>query len=208
MILHTNKQLFHDAVLATSDFLNMREIYIEKDYWVTFALYTIFHSDYADQVVFKGGTALSKCYKLIERFSEDIDIVVLRNEGENDSQLKKKLRNISKIVEQQLPEIKIDGLTNKRGNIRKTVHQYIKTFNGIFGQVRDHIILEATRLGNFAPSSKMKINSYIYEMMKVKGQQNLINQYSMDRFTINVLSKFRTFCEKIMNGFMTIHPQH
>jgi predicted nucleotidyltransferase component of viral defense system len=33
----------------------------------------------ADQSVFKGGTALSKCYKIIDRFSEDIDIVVLRH---------------------------------------------------------------------------------------------------------------------------------
>ncbi|WP_217648169.1 nucleotidyl transferase AbiEii/AbiGii toxin family protein [Salegentibacter flavus] len=38
---------------------------------------------------------------MIERFSEDIDMVVLRNEGENDNQLKKKIRAISKVVEKQ-----------------------------------------------------------------------------------------------------------
>tara|TARA_R110002111_G_scaffold130761_1_gene195672 strand:- start:195 stop:455 length:261 start_codon:yes stop_codon:yes gene_type:complete len=83
MNLHTNKELLQDAILATAEYLDMRAIYVEKDYWVTVALYKIFHSEIADQSVFKGGTALSKCHKLIERFLEDIDMVVLRNKGEN-----------------------------------------------------------------------------------------------------------------------------
>ena len=77
MKLHTNRELFQYAVVAASQSLNIPEIYIEKDYWVTVALYEIFHSNMAEEAVFKGGTALSKCHKLIERFSEDIDIVVL-----------------------------------------------------------------------------------------------------------------------------------
>ena len=62
MNLHRNTELFKDAILATAQMLGIREIYVEKDYWVTVALYEIFHSDMADQVVFKGGTALSKCH--------------------------------------------------------------------------------------------------------------------------------------------------
>ena len=79
MKLHENRELFQDAILAASQRFKLKEIYIEKDYWVTVALYEIFHSYMADQSVFKGGTSLSKCYKIIDRFSEDIDIVVLRN---------------------------------------------------------------------------------------------------------------------------------
>ena len=199
MILHNNKELLQDAILATAEYLEMREIYVEKDYWVTVALYEIFHSDIAGQVVFKGGTALSKCHKLIERFSEDIDMVVLRNEGENDNQLKKKIRAISKMVEKEISEIEVEGLTNKRGNIRKTVHRYDKIFEGDFGQAREHVVVEATWLGNFEPFSKMPVSSYIYEMMKAKGQEELIEQYNMAPFTIQVLSKLRTFCEKIMS---------
>ena len=199
MNLHNNKELLQDAILATAEYLDMRDIYIEKDYWVTIALYEIFHSDIADQTVFKGGTALSKCHKLIERFSEDIDLVVLRNEGENDSQVKKKIRTISKVVEKIIPEIEVEGLTNKMGNIRKTVHQYDKIFDGDFGQVRDQVVVEATWLGNFEPSSEMQVSSYIYAMMKAKGQDKLIKQYKMVPFTIQVLSKLRTICEKIMS---------
>lgn len=199
MNLHTNKELLQDAILATAEYLDMRAIYVEKDYWVTVALYKIFHSEIADQSVFKGGTALSKCHKLIERFSEDIDMVVLRNKGENDNQLKKKIRAISKVVEKVIPEIEVEGLTNKRGNIRKTVHQYKKLFARDFGQIREHVVVEATWLGNFEPFSDMQVSSYIYEMMKSKGQYELIAQYNMAPFTIQVLSKLRTFCEKIMS---------
>lgn len=199
MNLHSNKELLQDAILATAEYLDMRDIYVEKDYWVTVALYEIFHSDIADQSVFKGGTALSKCHKLIERFSEDIDMVVLRNEGENDNQLKKKIRAISKVVEKVIPEIEVEGLTNKMGNIRKTVHQYDKIFDGDFGQVRELVVVEATWLGNFEPFSEMQVSSYIYDMMKSKEQDELIEQYNMTPFNIQVLSKLRTFCEKIMS---------
>jgi hypothetical protein len=47
---------------------------LEKDWWVTLTLNALFHSKYRQWLVFKGGTSLSKSWKLINRFSEDIDI--------------------------------------------------------------------------------------------------------------------------------------
>jgi hypothetical protein len=49
---------------------------IEKDWWVTLTLRALFQSTYAKHMVFKGGTSLSKCWKLIARFSEDVDIAL------------------------------------------------------------------------------------------------------------------------------------
>ena len=49
---------------------------IEKDWWVTLTLKALFTSPYAKFFIFKGGTSLSKGWKLIERFSEDIDIAL------------------------------------------------------------------------------------------------------------------------------------
>lgn len=49
---------------------------IEKDWWVTLVLKALFQSAYASHLVFKGGTSLSKGYKLINRFSEDIDLAL------------------------------------------------------------------------------------------------------------------------------------
>ena len=199
MRLHENKELFQDAIQATSEHIGIRSVYIKKDYWVTYALNTLFHSSMADQIVFKGGTALSKCYKMIERFSEDIDIVVIWKPKENDNQLKRKLKNVSNIVSDAIPEIEIEGVTHKKGNIRKTVHQYSQSFDEDFGQVRKQIILEVSSLGNFEPYSKMNISTMIYDMIREKGQHSLISEYELQPFNIKVLSKYRTFCEKIMS---------
>jgi len=45
MRLHKNKELFRDAAIAASQQIGIPEIYIEKDYWVTLALYTIFENE-------------------------------------------------------------------------------------------------------------------------------------------------------------------
>jgi hypothetical protein len=51
---------------------------IEKDIWVTAVLRVLFALPYSINISFKGGTSLSKCYNLIERFSEDVDIAINR----------------------------------------------------------------------------------------------------------------------------------
>jgi hypothetical protein len=51
--------------------------YVEKDFWVVFLLHYLFEeSSYRSFFLFKGGTCLSKCYDLIHRFSEDVDISI------------------------------------------------------------------------------------------------------------------------------------
>ena len=53
------------------------EAIIEKDFWVCFVLEYLFHrSKWNKQLAFKGGTSLSKAYDLIQRFSEDIDLIL------------------------------------------------------------------------------------------------------------------------------------
>lgn len=52
---------------------------IEKDFWVCFTLRALFSlPDWRDHLTFKGGTSLSKAWGLIQRFSEDIDLVIDR----------------------------------------------------------------------------------------------------------------------------------
>ncbi len=200
MNLHTNKQLFQDAVIATAQRFNIPEIYIEKDYWVTVALYSIFHSPIANEAIFKGGTALSKCHKLIERFSEDVDMVVINNQSESGNKLKNKLKAITDAVSSVMPEVEIEGITNKLGMIRKTAHQYNKqNFQGTFGQVREQIFVEASWLGSSEPFINVDVTCYITEMMKATGQAKMIEQYNLPPFTVKVLSKERTLCEKIMS---------
>ena len=74
---------------------------IEKDFWVTETLNLLFTLPYADKMVFKGGTSLSKVWGVIHRFSEDIDIAVDRSlfgvEGDLTKKRLKQLRKDSSV---------------------------------------------------------------------------------------------------------------
>jgi len=67
---------------ATAQELGVLPSYIEKDFWVCLTLDILFNSQElkSHKMLFKGGTALSKVYGLINRFSEDIDIVIFRDD--------------------------------------------------------------------------------------------------------------------------------
>lgn len=199
MRLHENIELYRDAIVATAQLRNLPEIYIEKDYWVTVALHAIFTTEVGNYAVFKGGTALSKCFGIIDRFSEDIDIVLLKDGTESGNQLKTRLKKISETVAAILPEIEVPGITNKFGMIRKTAHTYQHHFDGQFGQVRDIIILETTWLGSFEPYTTANVSSFVAEMMETTGQSALIEGYNLQPFLVKILSKERTLCEKIMS---------
>ncbi len=199
MKLHNNSTLFKDAVKFTAAQKNIKDIYVEKDYWVTFVLYNLYKSQLGKEIVFKGGTALSKCYHIIERFSEDIDLIILKDKSQSDHYLKKKLKEITSAVTKLLPEIEEKEITHRVGMVRKTAHTYPKAFKGEFGQIRDTIIVEATRLGHHEPYETKKVASYIYEMMLSTNQEKLAKQYGLLPFNVLALDIKRTLCEKIMS---------
>ena len=199
MRLQGNKELFRQAIQATSDQMGILPIYVEKDYWVTVVLYALFHAEISSEIVFKGGTALSKCFQMIERFSEDIDLVVLRKDGESNNQMTKKIKTVGTVVKRILPEVEVKGLTQKMGMNRKTAHQYEKVFEGDFGQVRDVIVLEATWLGYYEPFTTKPVSSLIAQMMAKTGQEMMIEEYGLLPFNVRVLEPSRTICEKIMS---------
>lgn len=61
----------------TAHKVGMPPAIVEKDFWVCYMLDYLFHRcAWKERLVFKGGTSLSKAYHLIERFSEDIDLIL------------------------------------------------------------------------------------------------------------------------------------
>ena len=72
--LHDNKEEFRNAVLFAADQSRLPPAAVEKDYYVTIILKGL--KERLPFIVFKGGTSLSKCYKVINRFSEDIDVTI------------------------------------------------------------------------------------------------------------------------------------
>ena len=81
---------FQDLLRATSDDADLPRWIVEKDYYVMRALCAL-QDKIGEQFLFKGGTSLSKSWNLIERFSEDIDLL-FRTE-QNGEELNKKNRH-------------------------------------------------------------------------------------------------------------------
>ena len=66
-----------DLFRNTADKMGLSDAIVEKDFWVCFTLDYLFHrSLWKEAITFKGGTSLSKCFDLIHRFSEDIDLIL------------------------------------------------------------------------------------------------------------------------------------
>ena len=199
MKLHEDIKLFRQSIDFTAQQMAILPIYVEKDYWVTYVLHLIFHDSIGTETVFKGGTALSKCFGLIERFSEDIDLVVLKGDNEGGNLLRNKLKSITNLVGTKLTEVEEEGITHKVGMLRKIAYSYPKTVTGKYGQVRENIIVEATWLGRYEPFHKITISSYIFTMMESAGQHQLAEEHDLLPFEVQVLHVNRTICEKIMS---------
>ena len=76
MRLHESSDRYLELIQATAEQSRIPAVHVEKDYWVTRVLKRLHESDHNEVVVFKGGTSLSKAHRLIERFSEDIDLAI------------------------------------------------------------------------------------------------------------------------------------
>lgn len=196
MTLHTDKETFKELIEVTAKDLNLPSLYIEKDYWVTYILKNLANSEYKDVAIFKGGTSLSKAYKIIDRFSEDIDLAVIINDlGSN--QIKALIKKIEKsIIDDNFTELPDHPQVSKASQFRKTVHDYNKLDSGDFGHANENIILELNSFAQPHPFELKEISSYIHDFLSQKAPE-LIDTYSLEPFNVNVLNYKRTFCEKI-----------
>lgn len=199
MILHQHPKDFNELVLLTTKALKIRDIFIEKDYWVTFILWQLSKSEFQDDVVFKGGTSLSKAYDLAKRFSEDIDLVLLEKKGMTGGKIKTLLKKIeeSLIVNPLVEDTRYKS--SKGSKIRKTGYSYPNTLGEQdFGHATKTLILELNAFANPSPVFKMPIESYIAQFLKKNKNEAAIKKFGLESFEINVLHYTRTFMEKLM----------
>ena len=92
MFLHNDKELFQEVIVSAAEDLGLVVPIVEKDYYVTMILKKL--SIWCPECVVKGGTSLSKCHHVIDRFSEDIDISFSDKLTQG---MRKKLKNESMI---------------------------------------------------------------------------------------------------------------
>jgi predicted nucleotidyltransferase component of viral defense system len=156
---------------------------------------------HTENAVFKGGTSLSKGYRLIKRFSEDIDIAII-NKNLSGNSLKTKIRSIEKEITTEHTEIVEDGLTSKGSMYRKSLFEYPTVLSGtVDSAIPNRIILEINSFANPYPNVKLKITSFVAEYLVASNQQNAIEEYGLQPFSLNVLDKRRTMIEKLVSLF-------
>lgn len=197
MRLHEELEIFKQLVAFTAKDMKILEFYVEKDYWVTYILKKLSESEFKNEIVFKGGTSLSKAYNAINRFSEDIDLQLINN-SLSEHQRKKLLKEIEKKITEGMKYLPDHARESKRGNIRKTIYGYpIQINEKDKGQVSEVIVLEINSLSTPEPIEKLKIESYIGKYLKKIEREDIITNFELEEFEINVLSVKRTFIEKI-----------
>jgi len=199
MTLHTNNNDFSELIKLTSVQLGIAPEFVEKDYWITLLLNRLSSSEYAESVVFKGGTSLSKAYRLIRRFSEDIDIATI-NENLTGNALKTKIRAIEKSITSELSEIVEPEITSKGSMFRKSVFQYPSVItNRLNLNLQKRIIIEINSFANPYPYISLEINSFISEFLLEKNNNEAIELYGLNSFSLNILDKRRTLIEKLVS---------
>lgn len=201
MILHDNQKLFTDTILATAEYFGISPIYIEKDYWITNILSRLSQNPNANRIVFKGGTSLSKAYHLIDRFSEDIDIAVIDAKSFTGNQLKTLIKKVAKSMTTDLEEIQVDGITSKGSRFYKAVYTYPdilkqKTKTAISS---GNLLVEINSFANPYPYETKRITSFITVFLEKTENHDLIAEYNLHSFKINVLDKKRTMIEKLVS---------
>lgn len=196
MNLHKNIKLFSETLRAASQHLDIKLEFVEKDYWITLVLSRLAQSKYEGESVFKGGTSLSKGYNLIERFSEDVDIAIINDNGKTGSEIKTIIRSIEKEITSDLTEFQMDGVTSKGSRFRKSVFEYETTEKR---NKNNKLIVEINSFANPFLFQRLTIKSFVFDFLMQTRNENYIDQYNLQSFKVNVLSKEQTLLEKMVS---------
>jgi len=178
----------------------------EKDFWITWVLMVVFECpELKKELRFKGDTSLSKCYGLIERFSEDIDLILDWNEvsEKNPTQTRSKTQQdkINKSINEQaqsyIAHTILPLLTKAFDNIcvatidKNDPHNINITYPANFKDqyLRPQVLLEIGPLAAMMPSEICKVSSYCAQHFpKVFEQSNI---------QVSTIKAQRTFYEKL-----------
>lgn len=205
MNLHEDTELFAELLTAASQpeergGLGIRQAFLEKDYWVTRSLQMLAESRFAEQAVFKGGTSLSKAFGMGFRFSEDIDIAIVADETRKDNQTKALVGGIGKVMSTGLTEVEMPD-TRKFSKYRKVYYQYPELTKdaGVTAVKAGIIQLEVVSFANPYPYEKKRIGSLARDFLLKAGREDMVEQYGLGDFELNVLDARRTATEKLVS---------
>lgn len=192
-VLHHNKETFEQVILRVAHDKGIAPEIIEKDYYVTLFLKRI--RDLQPNIIFKGGTSLSKCYKIINRFSEDIDLNIETENKPTEGQRKKLKANIVSVIEEFGFVLSNPRKVRSRSNYNRYIIDYPSVFTADY--LKEYLMVETAVYIKAYPCKAMQATSIIYDYLKENGYESLIAEYGLEPFTINVQSAERTLIDKL-----------
>lgn len=202
-------------------------IIVEKDFWIVKLLQLLFSEEsFFEHHVFKGGTSLSKCYGLIQRFSEDLDITISRsflgfNENieqvsEYGSSKRKKYFDELELAAESHVKIILDKLHQQISDYikdeswdlyidsddpQKIIFEYPRVLSSSMysddSYVKPAVLIEFGCRGDLEPANKVNISTYIEECFS--------DIFAKNDIVVNALCPERTFWEKVTLLHMLYH---
>ena len=210
-MLHNDRELFEQLILRTSESLGIKAEIIEKDYYVTLFLKELV--SVSPDIIFKGGTSLSKCYHLIDRFSEDIDLNIETETKPSESRRKHLKSSIVSVID------KLGFTLTNSENVksRRDYNRYIIDYPSVLGAsyLKEMLIVETVVYQRAYPTVRKTAGSLIYDYLSANGFDDFIKQYSLEPFKLNVQSAERTMIDKLyaladyyLSGTTAEHSRH
>lgn len=190
--LHNNKEDFYDAINMAAEKYGIIPSAIEKDYYVTLILKEL--SESLGFVVFKGGTSLSKCHKVIKRFSEDIDIAIdiALSQGQK-KKLKEAIKDIAENIGLRIPNIED---TRSRNNYNRYILEYDTVISEPDNALQNAVLMETFFAEISFPTIMMPVHSYIGDLIGDEEPERL-KEFDLELFEMKVQGIDRTLADKV-----------
>lgn len=191
MYLHENQKEWNELVARAAKRYALAEAFVVKDYFIFLALKLITRE--YPEIVFKGGTCLSKCHNAIARFSEDVDLG-LEVEHATEGQRKRMKTAVTHAVEEM--GLAVSNLDETRS--RREFNKYLVPLPAIasgFGS--DTLIIETAVMTPAAPAVVKTVESYLYRLCIENGFADVVEEYTLEPFELMASSIERTFADKV-----------
>lgn len=194
---------FKDELAGAADRLGLPVLAVEKDYWVTRALRGM-ASQHPDSFIFKGGTSITKGWRIGSRFSEDIDILVVERPDPDSTNGREKI--LKAICEAGAAECgaEPERLLGGKGEHRTVSVGYPAHFASD-GSLLDHIRLELGYSGGPTPTGIQTLTPLVAEALEQVGA-DVSGNPDMQPFDVTCLHPGRTLIEKVMLLNTKIEP--
>ena len=190
MLLSNDTETFRLLIENASRDLRIAQLFIEKDFYAISILKELINRD--NNFVFKGGTSLSVCQRLINRFSEDIDISYAVDHITTSQK-----RKIKQIFFDSIEASSLSVSNPEDIRSRRVFNRYLCPYKSIFNEMGDKVIVEWSIKTTSYPIEEKVAQTIIGRYLESIKRNDLIEKYELGPFVVKTICKERTLVDKI-----------